>query len=77
MDQQTQAGRAQNKRGAGRSEPTTAELLSGYDQCIEPDRGRANLRTGASQLRQLTDTASLLTALGGGWWNDKMEAATE
>jgi NodT family efflux transporter outer membrane factor (OMF) lipoprotein len=30
-----------------------------------------------ARVQQFTDSASLLTALGGGWWNDKIEATAE
>ena len=30
-----------------------------------------------SRVQQLTDSASLLTALGGGWWNDKIEVSAQ
>ena len=35
---------------------------------------QARLSYVSAQVQQFTDSASLLTALGGGWWNDKMEA---
>jgi hypothetical protein len=28
-------------------------------------------------VQQFTDSANLLTALGGGWWNAKIEAAAQ
>ncbi len=36
---------------------------------------QARLSYVGARVQQFTDTASLLTALGGGWWNDKFEAA--
>jgi NodT family efflux transporter outer membrane factor (OMF) lipoprotein len=36
---------------------------------------QARLSYVGARVQQLTDSASLLTALGGGWWNDKIEAA--
>jgi NodT family efflux transporter outer membrane factor (OMF) lipoprotein len=36
---------------------------------------QARLSYVSARVQQLTDSASLLTALGGGWWNDKIEAA--
>jgi NodT family efflux transporter outer membrane factor (OMF) lipoprotein len=35
---------------------------------------QARLSYVSARVQQFTDTASLLTALGGGWWNDKIEA---
>jgi NodT family efflux transporter outer membrane factor (OMF) lipoprotein len=35
---------------------------------------QARLSYVSAQVQQFTDSASLLTALGGGWWNDKLEA---
>jgi NodT family efflux transporter outer membrane factor (OMF) lipoprotein len=34
---------------------------------------QARLSYVSARVQQFTDTASLLTALGGGWWNDKVE----
>jgi NodT family efflux transporter outer membrane factor (OMF) lipoprotein len=34
---------------------------------------QARLTYVSAQVQQFTDSASLLTALGGGWWNDKIE----
>jgi NodT family efflux transporter outer membrane factor (OMF) lipoprotein len=36
---------------------------------------QARLSYVSARVQQFTDSASLLTALGGGWWNDKIEAA--
>jgi NodT family efflux transporter outer membrane factor (OMF) lipoprotein len=36
---------------------------------------QARLSYVSARVQQLTDSASLLTALGGGWWNDKIEAS--
>jgi len=36
---------------------------------------QARLSYVSAQVQQFTDSASLLTALGGGWWNDRIEAA--
>ncbi len=36
---------------------------------------QARLSYVIARVQQFTDSASLLTALGGGWWNDKIEAA--
>jgi len=36
---------------------------------------QARLSYASARVQQFTDTASLLTALGGGWWNDKLEAS--
>ena len=36
---------------------------------------QARLSYVSARIQQFTDSASLLTALGGGWWNDKIEAA--
>jgi NodT family efflux transporter outer membrane factor (OMF) lipoprotein len=36
---------------------------------------QARLSYVSARVQQLTDSASLLTALGGGWWNDNIEAA--
>jgi outer membrane protein TolC len=33
---------------------------------------QARLSFVSAQVQQFIDTASLLTALGGGWWNDKI-----
>jgi NodT family efflux transporter outer membrane factor (OMF) lipoprotein len=35
---------------------------------------QARLSYVSARVQQFTDSASLLTALGGGWWNDKIEA---
>jgi outer membrane protein TolC len=35
----------------------------------------ARLSYVSAQVQQFTDTAYLLTALGGGWWNDNIEAS--
>jgi NodT family efflux transporter outer membrane factor (OMF) lipoprotein len=37
---------------------------------------QARLSYVSARVQQYTDSASLLTALGGGWWNDKIEATT-
>jgi NodT family efflux transporter outer membrane factor (OMF) lipoprotein len=36
---------------------------------------QARLSYVSARVQQFTDSASLLTALGGGWWNDEIEAA--
>ena len=36
---------------------------------------QARLSYANARVQQFTDSASLLTALGGGWWNDKIQAA--
>jgi NodT family efflux transporter outer membrane factor (OMF) lipoprotein len=36
---------------------------------------QARLSYTSARVQQFTDSASLLTALGGGWWNDKIDAA--
>jgi NodT family efflux transporter outer membrane factor (OMF) lipoprotein len=36
---------------------------------------QARLSYVSARVQQFTDSASLLTALGGGWWNDKIESA--
>jgi NodT family efflux transporter outer membrane factor (OMF) lipoprotein len=36
---------------------------------------QARLSYVSARVQQFTDSANLLTALGGGWWNDKIEAA--
>jgi NodT family efflux transporter outer membrane factor (OMF) lipoprotein len=36
---------------------------------------QARLSYAGARVQQFTDSASLLTALGGGWWNDKIESA--
>jgi NodT family efflux transporter outer membrane factor (OMF) lipoprotein len=36
---------------------------------------QARLSYANARIQQFTDSANLLTALGGGWWNDKIEAA--
>jgi NodT family efflux transporter outer membrane factor (OMF) lipoprotein len=36
---------------------------------------QARLSYVSARVQQFTDSASLLTALGGGWWNDKIETA--
>ena len=38
---------------------------------------QARLSYVSARVQQFTDSASLLTALGGGWWNDKIEAAAQ
>jgi NodT family efflux transporter outer membrane factor (OMF) lipoprotein len=38
---------------------------------------QARLSYVSARVQQLTDSASLLTALGGGWWNDKIEASAQ
>jgi NodT family efflux transporter outer membrane factor (OMF) lipoprotein len=38
---------------------------------------QARLAYGNARVQQFTDSASLLTAVGGGWWNDKIEAAAQ
>jgi NodT family efflux transporter outer membrane factor (OMF) lipoprotein len=38
---------------------------------------QARLSYVSARVQQFTDSASLLTALGGGWWNDKIEAAVQ
>jgi NodT family efflux transporter outer membrane factor (OMF) lipoprotein len=38
---------------------------------------QARLSYANARIQQFTDSASLLTALGGGWWNDKIEAAAQ
>jgi NodT family efflux transporter outer membrane factor (OMF) lipoprotein len=38
---------------------------------------QARLSYVSAQVQQFTDTASLLTALGGGWWNDKIETLAD
>jgi NodT family efflux transporter outer membrane factor (OMF) lipoprotein len=38
---------------------------------------QARLSYANARVQQFTDSASLLTALGGGWWNDKIEAAAQ
>jgi NodT family efflux transporter outer membrane factor (OMF) lipoprotein len=44
---------------------------------ITAERTYAQARLGyvSARVQQFTDSASLLTALGGGWWNDKIEGA--
>jgi NodT family efflux transporter outer membrane factor (OMF) lipoprotein len=37
---------------------------------------QARLSYVSARVQQFTDSASLLTALGGGWWDDKIETAT-
>jgi NodT family efflux transporter outer membrane factor (OMF) lipoprotein len=41
----------------------------------ERSYAQARLAYVGARVQQFTDSASLLTALGGGWWNDKIEAA--
>jgi NodT family efflux transporter outer membrane factor (OMF) lipoprotein len=38
---------------------------------------QARLAYANARVQQFTDSAGLLTALGGGWWNDKIEAAAQ
>jgi outer membrane protein TolC len=38
---------------------------------------QARLSYANARVQQFTDSANLLTALGGGWWNDKIEAAAQ
>jgi outer membrane protein TolC len=38
---------------------------------------QARLSYAGARVQQFTDSASLLTALGGGWWNDKIESAAQ
>src|SRR5580658_564828 len=38
---------------------------------------QARLSYASARVQQFTDSASLLTALGGGWWNDKVESAAQ
>jgi NodT family efflux transporter outer membrane factor (OMF) lipoprotein len=38
---------------------------------------QARLSYASARVQQFTDSASLLTALGGGWWHDKIESAAE
>jgi NodT family efflux transporter outer membrane factor (OMF) lipoprotein len=38
---------------------------------------QARLSYVSARVQQFTDSASLLTALGGGWWNDKIEATAK
>jgi NodT family efflux transporter outer membrane factor (OMF) lipoprotein len=38
---------------------------------------QARLSYVGARVQQFTDSASLLTALGGGWWNDKIEAVSQ
>jgi NodT family efflux transporter outer membrane factor (OMF) lipoprotein len=38
---------------------------------------QARLSYVSARVQQFTDSASLLTALGGGWWNDKIEATAQ
>jgi NodT family efflux transporter outer membrane factor (OMF) lipoprotein len=38
---------------------------------------QARLSYVSARVQQFTDSASLLTALGGGWWNDNIEAAVQ
>jgi NodT family efflux transporter outer membrane factor (OMF) lipoprotein len=38
---------------------------------------QARLSYASARVQQFTDSASLLTALGGGWWRDKIESAAE
>jgi NodT family efflux transporter outer membrane factor (OMF) lipoprotein len=38
---------------------------------------QARLSYVSAQVQQFTDSASLLTALGGGWWKDKIEATVQ
>jgi NodT family efflux transporter outer membrane factor (OMF) lipoprotein len=38
---------------------------------------QARLSYASARVQQFTDSASLLTALGGGWWNDKIESAAQ
>lgn len=44
---------------------------------IAAERSYAQARLGyvSARVQQFSDSASLLTALGGGWWNDKIESA--
>jgi NodT family efflux transporter outer membrane factor (OMF) lipoprotein len=38
---------------------------------------QARLSYVSARVQQFTDSASLLTALGGGWWNDRIEASAQ
>jgi NodT family efflux transporter outer membrane factor (OMF) lipoprotein len=38
---------------------------------------QARLSYVSARVQQFTDSVSLLTALGGGWWNDKIEASAQ
>jgi NodT family efflux transporter outer membrane factor (OMF) lipoprotein len=38
---------------------------------------QARLGYAGARVQQFTDSANLLTALGGGWWNDKIEATAQ
>jgi outer membrane protein TolC len=38
---------------------------------------QARLSYESARVQQLTDTANLLTALGGGWWNQPIETAAK
>jgi NodT family efflux transporter outer membrane factor (OMF) lipoprotein len=38
---------------------------------------QARLSYANAEIQQFTDSASLLTALGGGWWNDKIDTAAQ
>jgi NodT family efflux transporter outer membrane factor (OMF) lipoprotein len=38
---------------------------------------QARLSYANARVQQFSDSASLLTALGGGWWNDKLDAAAQ
>jgi NodT family efflux transporter outer membrane factor (OMF) lipoprotein len=38
---------------------------------------QARLSYVSARVQQFTDSANLMTALGGGWWNDKIEAAAQ
>jgi NodT family efflux transporter outer membrane factor (OMF) lipoprotein len=38
---------------------------------------QARLSYASARVQQFTDSANLLTALGGGWWNDKIDAAAQ
>ena len=46
---------------------------------IAAERAYAEARLSyvSARVQQFTDSASLLTALGGGWWNDKIESAAQ
>ena len=46
---------------------------------IAADRTYAQARLSyvSARVQQFTDSANLLTALGGGWWNDKIEASAQ
>jgi NodT family efflux transporter outer membrane factor (OMF) lipoprotein len=41
----------------------------------ERSYAQARLSYAGARVQQFTDSANLLTALGGGWWNDKIDAA--